>query len=129
MMAKSRNNEVIGSSPNSYIFGDGNNLVILFEVNKGENAWTFKSPYITNINIEEQNMGWETIMEKPGEPWSIPPIQDIHFEIKGKCSKDNLKIETIETGKLNLDIDLLKRFKVSQLFVAINKKLKEREKQ
>ena len=106
------------------VFGDGNKLYIIFKnvdyINGKSNleyAWVIDNPIVYTISSN-------TIGERT-------PLNLIN--LKGNKTMINIDLSTtnvdIKTGKnLMFNLDMFKNIKVSELFVIINKKLKQRDK-
>ena len=111
------------------IFADGENLVIFWKEGKSEMAYTFESPIITGMDIDTPNDFGETVdWVVGGKIWMSKPKPDIRFKVTGFCQADKTVAESSDVGGLIPKLNLFKNVSVSDLFVAINKKLNKRKK-
>ena len=117
----------------SCIFGDGENLVVFFKgVGKAEFAYTFEAPIITEIQITQDNELDEMRVSSNkgiGKRVFVPTQQSkTRFEINGACLGDKTKVESSDNGGLIPQLKIFKNVTISELFLAINRKLNERKK-
>lgn len=110
---------------NTQIFGDGEQIVIIFKDDGCEFAYQLKKPIITSINVNEQmrettsyfNSGMIELQQQP-----ITINADMAVE------RDNFVMHSRNDGKpLLFKLNMFKNVKVSDLFKVINQKLSDRE--
>ena len=110
------------------IFGDGDNLIIFSKDGKAEWSYTFKDAMVIEIRIDQDNDMGELMPTLGGtNVWMPKPQPNTKFTIKGACLAENTKIESSDNGGLIPQLNLFKNVTISELFVAINKKLNKRK--
>jgi len=114
----------------STIYADGENLIVFFKNGQSELAYTFKSPIIQDISIDQPNTPEELVSElgKSKDVWIPMAPPNTEFSIQGMCAGENTRIESSEDGGLIPKLGIFNKVSVSDLFRVINKKLNKREK-
>ena len=79
------------------IFGDGDNLIIFSKDGKAEFAYTFESPAIMEIRLDQNNDIGE-LMPTMGKKriWIPKPVPNTKFTIRGMSLAENTTIQKIK---------------------------------
>ena len=127
------------SRDKTYLYGDGEQFIIFLkdmtwgpENKKGyEFAYSFKNPIVNEVTVSIDNDyagSGESIPSFGGKMWLPKGKPEVKFKIDGVCKAEDFRVDQSDVGGLVPQIDMFKNVKVSDLFLAINKKLQKREK-
>ncbi len=110
------------------VFGDGDNIIIFSKEGKCEFAYTFESPSIMEIRIDQDNNIGELAPIMGGKVWMPKPQPNTKFTIRGMALAENTTVQSSDNGGLIPKLKIFKNVTISELFFVINRKLSERRK-